>query len=254
MGLDIMLNTNMENAEYDNTTRQWSVQIEDKDGKRVIKAKHVVMATGLFSTTPVRPEYSGEDSFKGLVYHTIEHKSAGHIPDLDKKNVTIIGCATSAHDIAQDFVNHGAKSVSMIQRHPIWSVSTDSIEKIQLRSWNTLGVTTEEEDLLANSFPTAIVRTLGIGMSQMMVQNDKELMDGLDAAGLALKRGEDGQSLIDYQLIKGGHFYIDQGASQMIIDGRIKVHRCEEGVKQFYPQGLILGDDRKIDSDVVVVR
>lgn len=167
--------------------------------------------------------------------------------------MTIVGCSTSAHDIAQDFVNRGAKGVSIIQRHPIFSVSIDSIEKFQLILWNTPGLSTEDADLLGNSLPTAVVRTMGVRMSQMMTANDKKLLDGLEKAGLALRKGDEGNSILDHALIKGGRVYIDQGVSQMIVDGRIKIHRCEQGVKEFYPQGIVLGNGDKVEADVVVL-
>ena len=38
----------------------------------------------------------------------------------------------------------------------------------------------------------------------------------------------------------------------MILDGRIKVHMCSEGVEEYFPGGLVLGDGCKVDADVVV--
>lgn len=39
----------------------------------------------------------------------------------------------------------------------------------------------------------------------------------------------------------------------MIIDGRIKVRRCSEGIKQFTADGLVLADGRKIEADIVIL-
>ena len=38
------------------------------------------------------------------------------------------------------------------------------------------GLETNEADLLACSFSTAVARTLAVGMGQMMAENDKEMM------------------------------------------------------------------------------
>ena len=253
MGIEVQLNTAAEKAEYDESSRQWSVHVQDKEGKRVIQANHVVMCLGMFGQEPVIPEFPGRDSFKGLAYHAGIHKSASNIPDLNKKNVTVIGCATTAHDMAQDFVNHGAKSVSMIQRQPTWSFSSEAIQKYHLSHFTTPGVSTEEADLILSSIPTAVARVFGYEMTQMMIKHDTELLDKLEATGMSLKRGEDGSSFIDYLFFKGGHFYVDQGATPMILDGRIKVYMCEGGVREFCPDGLLLGDGRKVDADVVVL-
>jgi cation diffusion facilitator CzcD-associated flavoprotein CzcO len=253
MALNIRHDTLARKIEYNESMQRWSIELQSKDGTKTIIPKHVVLATGLLSDFPVRPTFSGEDIFNGKVYHTVAHKSAALVPELRSKKIAIIGSGTSAHDVAQDFVNHGAETVTMVQRGPIYVVSLGSLEDMQLRLWNTPGLSTEDADLLGNSLPTAVVRTLSVGASQMMSANDEVMLDGLEKAGLALKRGNEGDSLVDYQLIKAGHFYIDQGACQMIIDGRIQVRRCEQGVQEYYSDGIILGDGTKIESDIVVL-
>ena len=114
-------------------------------------------------------------------------------------------------------------------------------------------LTTEEADVVGNSIPLAVIRTMSIDMTKIMHAMDKDMLDGLRKAGLALKTGDEGYGLADYQLIKGGQFYVDQGANQMIIDGRIKIHHCEEGIKDFHTDGLTLSNGTNIDADVVVL-
>ncbi|KAJ5594376.1 uncharacterized protein N7459_000584 [Penicillium hispanicum] len=252
MGLNVKHGTVASKIEYHESTQRYSVELQSEDGVQTINPKHVVLATGPFSDIPIRPTFPGEDSFKGQIYHTSAHKSASLMPDSRNKKITIIGSGTSAHDVAQDFANHGVETVTMVQRRPIYATSLNSFEKIQMPLWNTPGVSTEDADLLGNSLPTAVVRSLSIGASQMMAAVDKVMLDGLEKAGMAVKRG-DGDSLLDHQLIKVGHFYIDQGACQMIIDGRIQVRRCEGGVQGYYPDGIILADGTKVESDVVVL-
>ena len=253
MGLDVMLNTHVTGVEYNESTRSFSVKVQTKDdGNRSLTARHVVLATGVFSPVPVKPQFPNEKSFKGQVYHTAEHKSAGQVDNVRDKKIVLIGSGTSAHDVAQDFVNHGAKEVSMMQRGPIFSVTSESISQTMFSLWNTPGLSTEEADVMANSLPLPVVRTMGVGQTQMMSQMDKAVFDGMEKAGLALRRGEDGVGLVDHQVVKVGHFYIDQGAIAMIIDGRIKIHRCEDGVKEFYDQGIVLANGKRVEADVVV--
>ncbi|KAK8856741.1 indole-3-pyruvate monooxygenase YUCCA8 [Apiospora arundinis] len=178
---------------------------------------------------------------------------ADQISDLQEKKVVVVGASTSGHDVAQDFVECGAKGVSMIQRNPIFSISAAAFEEQVIGLWNMPGVTTEEADLVGNSIPLAVIRTMSIGMTQSMYAKDKEMVDGLRKAGLAVRTGEDGFGLADHQLIKGGRFYIDQGASQMIVDGRIKIHRCEEGVREFREKSVVLADGTEVEADVVVL-
>ncbi|KIY03005.1 uncharacterized protein Z520_01471 [Fonsecaea multimorphosa CBS 102226] len=254
MGLDYMLSTTVNKIDYDEQARRYTVEVENEDGKHVFQPRHLVLATGVFSHHPIEPEIPGRGSFKGEIYHSMHHKAARLIPDLANKHVAIIGSGTSAHDIAQDFVNSGAKDVSIVQRNAIFSVSATALEDSYLSMWNTPGISTEEADIIGNSFPTAVARTLNIGQTQMMEEHDQELLAGLEKAGLKLKRAKTaGYGFIDHLLVKAGHFYIEQGASQMIVDGRIKVHQCDDGVKEFVSDGFILADGKKVQADLVVL-
>lgn len=254
MGLNVRHDTLATNIQYHASTQKYTVELQSNDGSvQSINTKHLVLATGILSDIPIQPAFPGQENFKGQLYHTVAHKSASCVSDVQSKKVTIIGAGTSAHDVAQDFANHGAKSVTIVQRSPIFVVSPKSVEELQLKLWDTPGLSTEDADLLGNSLPTAVVRTLGVGASQMMSVLDKDMLDGLEKAGLAVKRGDQGDSIVDHQLIKAGHFYVDQGACEMIIDGRIQVRRCAGGVQEYYPTGITLADGTQVESDVVVL-
>ncbi|KAL1612552.1 hypothetical protein SLS60_000779 [Paraconiothyrium brasiliense] len=252
MGLNIQYNTEVTNISYDGATRKYTIQSTTPEGTRRHSATHLVLATGLFSDEPILPNFPGQGSFGGQIYHSKYHRSAADVPDLHNKRVVIIGAATSGHDIAADFVTHGANEVTMMQRHPIYSISRESWETFMLALWKMDGLSTEEADIVSNAFPLAIIRTMSVGLTKMMAEHDKDVHDGLKKAGLALKEGNDGYGLADYQLIKGGQYYIDQGANEMIIDGRIKIQRCEEGVKKFIESGLVLANGTKINADVII--
>lgn len=251
--LDYITDSTVDEACYNDVTRTWTVYIKAHHGQRTLKASHVVFATGLFGPAPNIPDIPSKESYKGLTYYSSAHMTASDVPDVHKKSVVIVGCGTSAHDIAQDFVNHGAKSVSMIQRSPIWSVSAESIANIQFRDWNRPAVSTQEADHLGMSWPLAITRAFGVEWTQAMVQNDAELMSDLEKAGVRLKRNRHDASLIDHQLLLGGHYYIDHGADHMIIDGKIRVHWCESGVQEYYADVIALGDGTRVPADIVIL-
>jgi cation diffusion facilitator CzcD-associated flavoprotein CzcO len=253
LGLNIEHGVTAQNIQYDETKKEYSVELKSDRGVGSIRCNHVVLATGLVSDVPNVPDFPGRDTFKGEVLHSSAYQSGSLISDIQDKKITIIGCGTSGHDIAKDLVDHGAENVTMVQRKPMYVLSLDSLEKFQLALWNTPGLSTNDADVLGSSFPTIIARTLGIGMSQAMAANDKEMLDGLEKAGMVVKSGDKGDSLLDHQLILGGHFYIDQGASPMVIDGRIKVIQNDQGVTSFYDNGMILGDGQKMESDLVIM-
>ena len=253
MGLECLLNADVTNVQYDEGARRYNVNIQRDGWNMTLEPRHVVLAMGTYGNKPVVPKFPGQETFGGRVYHSSKHTSAGDTCDIGDKRVVVIGPGTSGHDIGQDFASHGAKKVSIIQRHPIFYFSAEASETIQLALWNMDGVSTEEADLVGNAIPLAVIRAMGSGMSQSMAHIDKKMIEGLKAAGLALRTGEDGYGLPDYQLIKGGHFYMDQGAGQMIVDGRIKIHRCEEGVKEFQADSVVLADGTHVPADIVVL-
>ncbi len=253
MGLEIELGMEVTKAEYYPGTRRYYVEARREGGEKCnFSTKHIVLATGVFSEEAIIPDIASTDVFNGLVYHSGNHKSASQVLDLGNKRVVVVGCGSTGHDIAADFASNGAKEVTIFQRNPIFSVTDKAIETILLPIWNMEGVSTEEADVLGNSLPLKLIRTVSIDLTKLMCTHDKPTIDGLRNAGMALRTGEDGYGLADYQLIHGGRFYIDRGASQMIVDGRIKIRRCEGGISAFHPNGLILADGTQLDADVVV--
>lgn len=111
------------------------------------------------------------------------------MPDLYTKKIVVIGPSTSGHDVAHDFLSHGAKAATMVQRHPIFSPSAEAWETLQLGLWNIDGITTEDADLVGNSIPLAVARTMSTGLTRAMTDFDKDMLEGLKKAGLALRTG-----------------------------------------------------------------
>ncbi|KFY89265.1 hypothetical protein V498_06476 [Pseudogymnoascus sp. VKM F-4517 (FW-2822)] len=252
MDLNIEFGVTVGKVDYDNSTQQYTIAIKSQDGsERVVTSRHLVLATGLIGRDPLHPEFENESSFTGQIYHSLSHKSASLVPDLGAKRVAIIGAGTSAFDIAQDFVNCGAKEVTIIQRSPVFVLSLEAQDKFVFAGWNMMP--TNDADLAGNSFPLPVALTLHVGVTQMMAQHDARLLSGLEKAGLSVKRGEDGTGLLHHQLLKAGHFYVDQGACQMIVDGKIKIKRSKEGVKGFDQKAVVLADGEALEADIVVV-
>src|SRR5688572_11868298 len=224
MGLQVRLKTSA--TRVTKNKNGFEVELQAPDGLETIHPEHVVLAAGVYSDEPVIPDIPGREQFRGQLYHSSQHLSAAEISNLADKRVLVIGASTSAHDVAQDFVNCGAKEVSLVQRHPIFSLSKKAWETFQLGLWNMDSITTEEADLVGNSLPIPVIRRMSIDLTKAMAEFDKDMIAGLKGAGLALRTGEDGFGLADHQLIKGGLYYIDHGANSLIIDGRIKIHHC----------------------------
>ncbi|OAA64738.1 Flavin monooxygenase-like protein [Niveomyces insectorum RCEF 264] len=252
LGLDVLLNTSITHARYDEKEKRYHVEVEGPSGTQVLRPRHLVFAAGIFRETPRNPDIPGQDLFRGQIYNPAQLNAAADIPDLQTKKVVVVGMGNTAHDIAYDLATHGAKEVTMVQRSPICSVSTNSLETIVTSIWNTEGVRQEDADLAMHSFPLSVLRTMGVGLSKVISAFDKDMVEGLKKAGVALNTGDDGVGITDHQLVKGGSFYVDQGANKMIIDGRIKIARSDGGVKSITATGLTLADGSTLDADVIV--
>ncbi|ETN37530.1 uncharacterized protein HMPREF1541_07152 [Cyphellophora europaea CBS 101466] len=257
MELNLLLSTTVTHIAHDASARRYSIDVRTNAATttKTLTSTHLVLATGMFGLDPKTPTFASQSTFPGTVYHSKFHRAATSIPNVHDKKIVLIGAGTSAHDIAQDYVNAGAKAVSMVQRHAIFSVSRAATETHAVGMWDSAksGLSTAEADLLGNSIPFQVVRTMGVGMSMMMSAQDKEMLDKLTARGMKIKRGETGEGLVDHQFLQGGHFYVDQGAWEMIADGRIEVLQCEGGVVDVGAEGVRLADGKVVEADVVVL-
>jgi hypothetical protein len=108
-------------------------------------------------------------------------------------------------------------------------------------------------DILSESLPWPITLALCVELTKKISAADKETLDGLEEAGFKLEFGIDGAGIIRLVVTRGGGYYIDFGCSQLIIDGKIKIKHCPEGIAGFDEASLLLKDGRKFDADLVVL-
>jgi thioredoxin reductase len=141
MDVNIIYNSEIKNPEWDPSAREWTVDLETKGTKiKTLHPHHIVLATGTFAGEPNIPKIPNQSAFRGLMYHSKDHTSALDIPEINSKKVVIIGSGTSAHDIGQDMANSHAKSVTIIQRTPIFNFSAKALEHAYMHLWNTPGM------------------------------------------------------------------------------------------------------------------
>ena len=79
---------------------------------------------------------------------------------------------------------------------------------------------------------------------------DAEFYAGLEKAGFLLDWGADNSGLFMKYLRRGSGYYIDVGASQLIIDGKIKLKNGQ--VSKISEEGVIFEDGSVLNSDVIV--
>lgn len=85
----------------------------------------------------------------------------------------------------------------------------------------------------------------------MVNEIDGETLKGLEKAGFKLDKGIDDSGLWIKYLQRGGGYYLDSGASQMIIDGKIHVKQGVE-ITEVLEHGLKFDDGTTLEADDVI--
>lgn len=250
MELNYWAKTTCKSAKYDEKTREWTVVV-DRDGQEVtMKPKQLVLATGMSGKANM-PSYPGMETFKGDQHHSSRHPG----PDAYKgKKAVVIGSNNSAHDICAALWENDV-DVTMVQRSSTHIVKSDTLMDIGLGGLYSeqavrSGMTTEKADLIFASLPYKILHTFQIPLYDKMREVDAEFYAGLEKAGFWLDWGADGSGLFMKYLRRGSGYYIDVGASQLIIDGKIKL--AHGNVKEIVTDGVVLEDGTKLEADVIV--
>ncbi len=250
MELNYWIRSTAKSARYDEKTKEWTVVV-DRDGEEVVlRPKQLVMATGMSGKANV-PNFPGMETFKGDQHHSSKHPG----PDAYRgKKAVIIGSNNSAHDIAAALWEHDV-DVTMVQRSSTHIVRSATLMDVGLGALYSeeavkSGVTTEKADLIFASLPYRILHEFQIPAYAEMKKRDAAFYEGLEKAGFWLDWGDDESGLFMKYLRRGSGYYIDIGASQLIIDGEIKLKRGQ--VAEIVEDGVILDDGTKLPADLIV--
>ncbi|MCJ1228591.1 hypothetical protein MMC12_005252 [Toensbergia leucococca] len=117
-----------------------------------------------------------------------------------------------------------------------------------------------------------MLKRMHVDATEEIARRDKDLLTGLEKAGFKLDHGPDDAGIspspiIDYvaniftertqigffmkYFQRGGGYYIDVGASQLIIDGKIKIKQGQE-ISEVKPRSLLFADGTELPADEVV--
>ncbi|KLO15576.1 FAD/NAD-binding domain-containing protein [Schizopora paradoxa] len=248
MELNIWLNSTVETMK-EVPGKGWSVVIKRGDGTtRTFVPRHVVFAQGLGGGEPIMPTYPGMEKFEGEVMHSSQFKTAR---DNIGKKVVVIGACNSAHDIARDHCEHGI-DVTMYQRSSTIVASAKNALPIVFGGtyWEE-PIPTDLADRMVASFPNKLVWILHRRAMNMIAAADRELLEGLKAKGFRLNFGDDNSGIVKQFYSRGGGYYIDIGASQMIIDGKIGLKSGSQ-ISHFTKEGIVFEDGTDLPADVVI--
>lgn len=250
MELNFWGSTLATSAQYDEKKKEWRVVVE-REGKEItLRPQHLVFATGM-SAKPNMPKFKGMETFKGEQHHSSQHPG----PDrYQGKKVVVIGSNNSAHDICAALWENDV-DVTMVQRSSTCIIRSDSLMEFGLASLYSEkavqgGMTTNKADLIFASLPYKIMHTFQLPVYDEIRRVDADFYQALTKVGFKLDFGDDDSGLFMKYLRRGSGYYIDIGASQLIIDGKIKLAAGQ--VEEVLPNGVLLDDGSVVPADVLV--
>lgn len=251
--LNVWTRTSIVSGTWDGAALRWSVTLErvGRDGAvetRTLRPKHVVLSTG-HSGKATLPSIPGVEGFEGSL---LAHSSAfpGAKPNSKGKKAIVVGACNSAHDICQDYVENGY-DVTMVQRSSTCVVSTASILECNRGVYEEGGPPTEDADLSLWATPVEVMKAGHFESAKAQQVRDGATLAGLAKAGFVVDQGPDECGLTVKYYQRGGGYYIDVGASQLIVDGKIKVKQGQE-IVEVLPRGLKFADGVELKADEIV--
>ncbi|KAL4875133.1 hypothetical protein BJY04DRAFT_232898 [Aspergillus karnatakaensis] len=251
--LNIWTRTTLKSPVWDG--KKWSVTLErrnpdDTITTRTVHPRHIIQATG-HSGEKYVPPLAGLDNFKGdRLCHSSDFKGALHANK--GKKAIVVGSCNSGHDIAQDFFEKGYE-VTIVQRSTTCVISSEAITEIGLKGlYEEQGPPTEDADVWFWSMPAELLKAHQIGVTQLQNEHDKATIEGLEKAGFKVDKGPDGAGLLLKYFQRGGGYYIDVGASQLIVDGKIKIKQGVE-ISEILAHGIKFADGSQLEADEIVL-
>lgn len=246
MEVDFWTRTAFEGAEYDDASQRWTARLTREGTSRTLRPKHIVLATSV-SGTPNLPHIEGIEGFKGEVLHSSRFKAGAQWRG---RPVMVFGTGTSAHDICQELEAAGA-DVTMIQRSPTMVVN---VEPAQLydRTYLGDGPPIASRDILNSGVPLPVMKLAHKLVTDEVKRLDAPLLTRLEAAGFRLEYGEDGTGWPLKFRTRGGGYYFNVGASELIADGKIRLLQAAD-IAAYEAGGVKLRDGTTRKADLFVL-
>lgn len=252
MDLDYWSRSEVQHAEFDERAQRWNVTLTREGEPMQLHPTQLVFATGM-SGVPNKPFLPGQENFAGEIRHSSEHP--GGAGDAGK-DVVILGANNSAHDIAADLFHNGARP-AMVQRSSTLivqsnAVLTHALGPLYSEDALEAGIDTDTADLLFASWPYKLLPAEQKKIFDIIRKEDREFYDALEQAGFNVDFGDDDSGMFMKYLRRGSGYYINVGASELVIEGHVPVY-SGVNIKEVKERSILLDDATEIPADVIIL-
>jgi len=144
----------------------------------------------------------------------------------------------------------------MVQRSSTHILRSDSLTDIvmaDLYSEKAVanGITTRKADMIFASLPYKIMHEFHVPVYDRIKERDKDFYAALERVGFMLDFGADESGLFMKYLRRGSGYYIDVGACDLVIDGRIKLKSGVE-IDEITETAVRFVDGTELPADLIV--
>jgi len=225
LDLNVWTSTTFLDGHYDEDAERWTIRVRRGDGSvRELRPRHFVVAGGLYGS-PKIPAIKGMETFTGVAAHTDEFQDGAGFAG---RRAVVIGAGVSGHELAHDLYEHGA-DVTIVQRSSTYVVSYETYHRYFATLFTEdMPYSPDFADQITYALPPERSDELGIQLTSLAAEADKDLLDALEARGFKVNSGPDGGGILAAINAGMDSFQIDIGASRLIADGSV---RLKQGVE-----------------------
>ncbi|KAJ6500634.1 FAD/NAD-P-binding domain-containing protein [Mycena sanguinolenta] len=226
---------------YDTTSGRWTVVI-DRGGEHVtLNPAHIVVAAGALGD-PNIPILENREAFDGPVVHSSDYNGGNSFAG---KRVVVVGAGNTAADLCQDFLFHGAESVTMVQRSATFVIPIGIVQD-RVERWYH-GVEIDTADFLQMAKPVPLLQKVAEQTEALFVEQLEEYYQSLREAGFKLVTNRN-----LFSLFYSAYGVYDVGCVDLIRSGKVKVKQGVE-IARLEKNSVIFTDDSTLDTDVLVL-
>ena len=237
-------------AKFDDGSKRWTVELM-RNGKPVtLRPAQLVFATGAYGP-PKYIDLPGADAFEGEIIHSSQYADGARFKG---RKVAVIGAASSAHDVSVDLWEAEA-DVTMIQRSATTVVRSETLMEMAFDTYSeaavAAGIDVDTADMLGAATPFALQPPKQKALYDRIRARDADFYARLEATGFLLDFGPDQTGLMMKAYRTGSGYYVDVGASQLIIDGEIGIKPGVD-IERLTPGGIRFVDGSELAADVII--